>query len=257
MSKFKLYSLDYPEEKSLVNFIFTEHCKDCFKCYLPDYNINAIMPFQLATLKTNVKKNINTLAPLNKPLIGSIEEVIDGTIIVSMAYIDKESKDYKNFEDECMKNKILVRHIKKYATKNNLNYINLWETAIYPIDKKRETFSLFDYIINNIDEVTNDGHLDIKLLETLKDITFKTTNPITNFKMVSNNGINTIKNAINLALEETNLKDIIEIFVDSTPNYYITNKTDELDFDQNNHLRFLKALEKLGKNPESSVFINY
>ncbi len=242
--RFKLYSLDYPEEKSLVNFIFTEHCKDCFKCYLPDYDINAIMPFQLATLKTSVKKNINTLAPLNKPLIGSIEEVNEGTIIVSMAYIDKDSKDYKDFEEECLKNKILISHIKKYATKNNLNYINLWETAIYPIDKKRnqsniQLFSLFDYIINNIDEVANDGNLDIKLLESLKNITFKTTNPITKFKMVSNNGINTIKNAIIKVLEETDLKDKIDIFIDSTPNYYITNKNNLPDdfnpINNNNH----------------------
>ena len=258
--RFKLYSLDYPEEKSLVNFIFTEHCKDCFKCYLPDYDIDAIMPFQLATLKTSVKKNINTLAPLNKPLIGSIEEVNDGTIIVSMAYIDKKSKDYKDFEDECIKNRILQSHIKKYATKNNLNYINLWETAIYPIDKKRQNcdqgFSLFDYIINNIDEVASNGCLDISLLESLKCITFKTTNPVTNFKMVSNNGINTIKNTILKALEETDLIDKIDIFIDSTPNYYITNKKDE-SFDSDHHLIFLKALEKLGKNPESSVFINY
>jgi hypothetical protein len=256
LMRFKFYSLDYPEEKSLVNFIFTEHCKDCFKCYLPDYDIDAIMPFQLATLKTNVKKNINTLAPLNKPFIGSIEEVIDGTIIISMAYIDKDSKDYKDFEDETMKNKILLIHIKKYATKNNLNYITLWENAIYPIDKKRNQSSLFDYIINNMDEVISSGHLDIKLLESLKEITFKTTNTITNFKMVSNNGIITIQDTIMKALEETNLTDLIDIFVDSTPNYYITNKKDQ-DTDPEQHLMFLKALEKLGKNPESSVFINY
>ncbi len=256
MSRFKLYSLDYPEEKSLVNFIFTEHCKDSFKCYLPDYDTNGIMPFQLATLKTSVKKNINTLAPLNKPLIGSIEEVIDGTIIVSMAYIDKESKDYKDFEDECIKNRILQSHIKKYAVKNNLNYINLWENAIYPIDKKRDTLSLFDYIINNIDEVASNGYLDICLLESLKEITFKTINPITNFKMVSNNGVNTIKNAIKLALEETKLEEFIDVFVDSTPNYYITNKKNQ-ETNPEQHIIFLKALEKFGKNPESSVFINY
>jgi hypothetical protein len=254
MSRFKLYSIDYPEEKSLVNFIFTEHCKDCFKCYLPDYDTNAIMPFQLATLKNSIKKNINTLAPLNKPFIGIIEEVSPDTIIVSMAYVDKDSKDYKQFEEDCVKNKILVTQIKKYATKNNLNYINLWENAIYPIDKKREQFSLFDYIINNIDDVARDGHLDIKLLQALKETTFKTTNPITNFKMVSNNGVDCIKNAINKTLDETNLRESIDVFIDSTPNYYIVSK-DDLHTDY--HVIFLKALEKLGKNLENSVFINY
>jgi hypothetical protein len=38
---------------------------------LTDYNKKAIMPFHMATQKSNMKnKNINTLAPLNKPLIG-------------------------------------------------------------------------------------------------------------------------------------------------------------------------------------------
>ena len=114
-TQFTFYS-NKPIDKSLVNFIFTEHCKDCFKCYLPDYNLNAIMPFQLATLKNSLKKNINTLAPLNKPLVGMIEEITDDIIIISIAYVDKDSALYKTFEEETIKNKRLVGSVKQYTS---------------------------------------------------------------------------------------------------------------------------------------------
>jgi hypothetical protein len=251
-TRFKLYN-NNPIEKNLVNFIFTEHGKDCFKCYLPDYDIDAIMPFQLATYKTNIKKNINTLAPLNKPLVGIIDEVIDETIIISMAYIDKESLDYKKFEEDSIKNKRLVSCIKQYATRNKLNYINVWEYYIYPIDTIRNEFSLFDYIINHLDNIALEGKFDSKLIESLQQIPIKNSNPITKFKMVSTEGIVKLKKVIKEALDINKFE--LEIILDSTPNYIITSKNEEIN--SSHHMLFLQTLEKLGKLPENSVFINY
>jgi len=217
--EFKFYSLTTPNEKSLVNFIFTNRKENCFECYLTDYNKKAIMPFHLATLKSNLKnKNINTLAPLNKPLIGTVEEIVDDTIIVSMAFIDKESMEYKLFLDETSKNKIIAINVKKHTTKNNINYIEYWEKYIYPIDRNRmETneFSLFDYILNNIE----DSHLDKSILDALQSINLKTTLPNIKFKLVSTNGIINTKKMINLALEMSNTKEILEVNIESAPNY--------------------------------------
>jgi hypothetical protein len=172
-SQFKLYSSIYPLEKSLVNFIFTEHCKDCFNCYLTDYNVKAIMPFQLATLRTSLKKNVNTLAPLNKQLVGTIEEIIEDTIIISMAYIDKESIEYKTFEEDTIKNKRLTASVKQYTTKNNMNFNKYWEEKIYPLDILREDSSLFDYINENLDKYNDENYFDESLILSLKQILIK------------------------------------------------------------------------------------
>jgi hypothetical protein len=251
--RFKLYS-NQPQEKSLVNFIFTEHGKDCFKCYLTDYDIEAIMPFQLATLKNSLKKNINTLAPLNKPLIGSIEEIIDDTIVISIAYIDKESLEYKQFEEMNIKNKRLVSSIMQYTTKNKLNFYDFWKDTIYPIDEKRNELTLLDYILENIEELQTNNIFDKILSDSLLSITVKTSHPITKFNMVSLNGVANIKKIISLALEETNTKDLIDINIESSPIYQIISK--DFNIDNSYHLSFLEVLEKLGKLPENSIFIS-
>lgn len=253
-SEFKLYSSVYPLEKSLVNFIFTEHCKDCFNCYLTDYNIKAIMPFQLATLRTSLKKNINTLAPLNKPLVGSIEEIIDDTIIISMAYIDKDSIEYKMFEEDTMKNKRLINCVKQYTTKNNMNFNKYWEEKIYPLDMIREELSLFDYINDNLDTYNDDNYFDESLIIAFKQIIIKNKNPITKFKMISPSGVEAIKTIVCKALEITKerMPDLY-VILESTPNYIISSKNTEIE--EKDHIEFLKVLEKLGKNPENPIYI--
>ena len=60
-----------------------------------------------------------------------------------------------HIEEESLKNRQLVSYIKQYAMKNNMNYIDLWIKLMYPINKIRNEFSLFDYIINNKDEWNN------------------------------------------------------------------------------------------------------
>ncbi len=252
--EFKFYSLTNPLEKSLVNFIFTKRIDNCFECFLTDYNKKAIMPFHLATQKSNMKhKNINTLAPLNKPLIGTVEEISDDTITISMAFIDKDSLEYKLFLDETSKNKILVSNIKKYTIKNNINYIDYWERIIYPIDRiRRENneFNLFDYILNNIDTIDN---LDKSILDALQALSLKTTIPNIKFKLVSTNGIINIKKMIDLALNMSNTKDILEVNVESAPNYYVSSKQ---TIDTSYHEKFLQALESLAKNLENGIYIS-
>lgn len=255
--EFKFYSLTNPNEKSLVNFIFTRRIDNCFECFLTDYNKKAIMPFHLATLKSNMKnKNINTLAPLNKPLVGTVEEITDDTITISMAFIDKDSLEYKLFLEETSKNKVLASNIKKYTTKNNINYIDYWERIIYPIDRIRmenNEFNLFDFILNNIDTINTDGNLDKSILDSLQALSLKTVIPNIKFKLVSTKGIINTKKMIELALEMSNTKDILDVMVESAPNYYVaSNKTTDYIY----HDKFLQALESLTKNLENGIYLS-
>ena len=258
LHEFKFYSLTNPDEKTLVNFIFTSHTSDCFECFLTDYNKKAIMPFHLATLKSNMKnKNINTLAPLNKQLVGTVEEIIDDTIIVSMAFIDKQSLDYKLFLEETSKNKILAINIKKYTTKNNINYNDYWEKSIFPIDKMRtdseNEFNLFDYILNNVETISGEGYLDKSILDTLTSVNLKTVIPTIKFKLVSTNGIENIKKMLDIALTKSNTKDILEVILEASPNYYVSSKETT---DTTPHEKFIAALENLAKNQENNIHVS-
>jgi hypothetical protein len=252
--EFKFYSLTNPNEKTLVNFIFTKRIDNCFECFLTDYNKKAIMPFHMATQKSNMKnKNINTLAPLNKPLVGTVEEINDDTITISMAFIDKESLEYKLFLEETSKNKVLASNIKKYTTKNNINYIDYWERIIYPIDRMRmenNEFNLFDFILNNIDIINN---LDKSILDSLQSMNLKTNMPNIQFKLVSTKGIINTKKMIELALNMSNTTDILQVNVESAPNYYVSSKE---TIDYTHHNKFLKALESLAKNLENGIYIS-
>jgi hypothetical protein len=257
IKEFKFYSLTIPNHKSYVNFIFTDRLDNCFECFLTDFNKKAVMPFHMATQKSNMKhKNINTLAPLNKPLIGIVEEILDDVIIVSMAFIDKESIDYKLFLEETSKNKVLAINVRKYTTKNNLDYNTYWEKVIYPIDKMRlETneFNLFDYILNNVDIISQDGNLDKSIIETLSNINLKTAIPSIKFKLVSTNGIDNIKKMIDTALDISNTKDVLEVMIESAPNYYVSSKETS---DTSYHHKFIGALENLAKNLENNIYVS-
>ncbi len=258
ISEFKFYSVRNPNQKSYVNFIFTNRLDNCFECFLTDFNKKAVMPFHMATQKSNMKhKNINTLAPLNKPMIGIVEDIIDDTIIVSMAFIDKGALEYKLFLEETSKNKVLAINVRKYTTKNNIDYISYWERVIYPIDRMRmETneFNLFDYILNNIDTISQEGNLDKSIIETLSTINVKTTIPNIKFKLVSTNGVENIKKMIDMALEISNTTDILDVMIESSPNYYVSSRetTDTIP-----HKKFITALENLSKNLENNIYISY
>jgi translation initiation factor 2 alpha subunit (eIF-2alpha) len=174
-----------------------------------------------------------------------------------MAFIDKEALEYKLFLEETSKNKVLAINVKKYTTKNNLNYNDYWEKVIYPIDRMRvETneFNLFDYILNNVEIISKEGHLDKSILDTLSNMNLKTNIPNIKFKLVSTNGVDNIKKIINLALENSNTKDILDVMVETPPNYYITStKTMDVSY----HNKFLNSLESLSKNQENNIHMTH
>ena len=53
----KIYN-DIPKINQYINFIFKEYKDDYIKCYLIDYNLDAIMTFRCLTSKKNKKFKI-------------------------------------------------------------------------------------------------------------------------------------------------------------------------------------------------------
>jgi translation initiation factor 2 alpha subunit (eIF-2alpha) len=115
-------------------------------------------------------------------------------------------------------------------------------------------FNLFDYILNNIDTISKEGHLDKHILDTLTNLNMKTSLPNIKFKLVSTNGIENIKKMIDLALDISNTKDILDIMIETPPNYYVTSKKTT---DISNYTKFITALENLSKNVENNIYFNY
>lgn len=237
--KFRLYHINSPKEKTMVNFIFTEHMSDCFKCYLTDYGVEAIMPLHLATTKTSIKSP-KSLAPLNKPMVGIVEEINDDNIIISMAYVDRESDEYKDFETTNDQTKRMIGVVKKYATMNKKNYVEYWEQTFYPIDMTRpDDTSLFDHVFDSVDM------LDQQLVMMLQALMMKRTIQPTRFKMISHSGINVVKQSIDMALDATGLRGKISIVMETPPQFIITSNDETTD--EINHTAFKEKLVEIGK----------
>ncbi len=237
--KFRLYHINTPKEKTMVNFIFTEHMPDCFKCYLVDYDVEAIMPLHLATTKTTIKSP-KSLAPLNKPMVGIVEEINDN-IIISMAYVDKDSDEYKGFETTNDQTKRMISIVKKYATMNKMNYIEYWEETIYPLDMNRpDDTSLFDHIFDSVDL------LDAQLGMMLQALAMKRTVMQTKFKMISHSGIVSLKKSIDMALDVSALRGKISITMESPPHFIISSIDDTTD--ESHHTMFKTKLIEIAED---------
>ena len=157
MTEFKLFQKDFPNDKEYVNFIFTQRDDNMLYCFLTDYNLNASMPLHNATRKKKVK-SWNKITPLNKKFIGIVEDNTPSNIIISIAFIDKESDSYKSFEKDSIMNNSLKNMFIKYSHKFNQNMKELWETYIYPLDiKKNPSDKLFKYVKENLDQIKDDN----------------------------------------------------------------------------------------------------
>ena len=75
MQSFRLYGTNIPSKGEYVNFIFTERNKHELKTYLLDYHVNGFMTYAEATTRRRVR-SWNNIAPLDKPMIGFVEEIV-------------------------------------------------------------------------------------------------------------------------------------------------------------------------------------
>ena len=131
-----IYGNYLPKVNTYVNFIFTDRNEHTLTCLLTDYDINAIMPLSLITTKKKIR-SINKLTPLNKPLIGFIDNIDQDIITLSLAYNDIESESYKKLLDDNIYLFQLRKKINQYCHINNIQLYIILEKYIYPLDKER------------------------------------------------------------------------------------------------------------------------
>uniref|UniRef100_A0A6C0J334 S1 motif domain-containing protein n=1 Tax=viral metagenome TaxID=1070528 RepID=A0A6C0J334_9ZZZZ len=216
----KFYETNSPTLKSHVNFIFTERSANFFSCYLIDFNINAIMPVQMLTKRKKIR-SINKLTPLNKPMIGIIEDISDTDISISTAYIDEEDEKYIAFKENNQKNIVLKGIFKRYSYKNTKKINELWESIIYPLFNELKSSecedSLYDYFVSQYETLKIDSDLKDFIKENIiinikKDFE-------NNFKLVSIDGIETTKKLLEDSLKEYQKEVNCDINLDYTPKY--------------------------------------
>ena len=66
------------------------------------------------------------------------------------------------------------------------------------------------------------------------------------------NGINNIKTIIKKALEVSNMTNILDVVLESTPTYQVSSKDHFITVDD--HQKFIHALEILAKDPENGIY---
>ena len=253
-TEFRLYAHNLPTEKSYVNFEFTERQEHSLACRLIDYNINASMPLKFLTRKKKIK-SFNKMTPLNKPMIGWVEEINNDDILISIAYVEYESESYLNFKEESNNNKVLKNIFKRYCYKNNQNLVNIWNKYIHPLDLTRvenSELSLYEYFCENY----LDLEMDSMLVEFVKEeLLNKDSEKLetSNFKLVSITGIDKVKSLLNDTLKEMDLD--CDIYLDQCPEYYI--KSRNIKIKKEEHQLFFSNLDSNIKKNNLQIFLSY
>jgi hypothetical protein len=152
MTFIKLYNFK-PNIGDYVNFIFTEHKDDYLCCKLVEYDLDCIMTFKCLTSKKKIK-SIKSLAPLNKEMIGIIENIYSDNIELNKINVNINSDDYKIFTENNQSNHVLKKYINQYIHKYDKDINFILEKYIYTLD---HTCNYLEQIINsdmNIDLYT-------------------------------------------------------------------------------------------------------
>lgn len=253
-TSFKLYAHQLPEGKFYVNFEFTERQEHSLICRLIDYDLSASMPFQYLTRKKKIK-SLNKMTPLNKPMIGTVEEINDDDIIISIAYIEPESESYLKFKEETLNNNFLRSLFVRYSRKNGINEEELWKKYIYPLDIKRAEQSeqyLYEYFLENYQDLEMSLELKSFLAEQFLSKE-KDSLDRTNFKMVSVCGVYAMKQLLEKTLTKMSIN--CDIFLDNCPNFVITSRDSKTKKEV--HKLFLTKVEEEIKSNGLQIYLSY
>ena len=255
MTEFRMFKRNYPSEKEFVNFIFTERDDNMLYCKLLDYNIRASMPFHNATRKKRIK-SWNKITPLNKILIGVVEESSLNNVILSMAFIDKDSDSYHKFINESSRNTSLKNFFLKYSHKFSKDTNILWEQHINSLDLERDLSTcLYDYVVSNLDKIKDD-HLKSFIEEEIKLNKQKSmeTNLKTNFGLIAIGGIEDSKKLIENTKKFMfeNYKINFNVTLDTTPNYVL--HSDQRTTSEN-HTIFMEKMKEEAEKFTNKIFV--
>lgn len=217
MTFIKLYN-NIPNIGEYINFIFTDHKDNYLICKLVDYELDCIMTYKCLTSKKKIK-SLKSLAPLNKEMIGIIENIDNNNIEINLININKNTEEYELFLKNNKKNNILKVLINQYSHKFNININKIIEKYLYNI--KLENITYLDYILKT--EIKNDFYNFIKK-NTKNDINKK------NKLKVNIKCYNDINNVIKLFDDTINMSNINDInIIQSKISEYLVTSNNNLD----------------------------
>tara|TARA_B100001121_G_scaffold169484_1_gene147974 strand:+ start:4517 stop:5230 length:714 start_codon:yes stop_codon:yes gene_type:complete len=214
----KLYNFT-PKIGEYINFIFTEHKDDYLCCNLTDYDLDCIMTFQCLTSKKKIK-SLKSLAPLNKEMIGIIENIDDDNIELNLININKNSDDYNNFIQLNQNNHVLKKYINQFTHKYNKDLDIILENYIYSLNNNSNSSYLNQIVESNID---NDFYKFVK--NNFKSNEIKSNELKLNIKCYGD--INNVIKLFDETLEQLSISDLN--IIQSKLSEYIVSSNHNLD----------------------------
>ena len=236
MYNYQFYSIDKPSINEIVLVNFIEKKDSYFKGKLLEYNLyDAILNFHDATRKKKVK-NWNNIIVLNKPIPAHVDDVDNIKNIVKLSLYNIKNNTCIDYFNE---NKYMEKIINSYCIINNYIFTDIWYDIIHKLDILRRNIniniSLYNYFISNLDILKNDTlYNNIVIFYENKYINLN-KKIITKFGIISNIGIDIVKNIFKNILN--NLNNNVILKYDSAPNYIF-----ETDNDGNIHDNFINNL---------------
>ena len=259
---FQIYHNSVPEINEVVLIKFTKKNDTHFEGNLLEYDYDAIMSYNNATKKKKVY-SWNKIVPLNKTLLATIEDVIEGNNIVqvSTAYNDNETElkeRLKPFND----NKILISLIKKICYKQKLNFNDFWTNIIYPIDKLRKEENI-DNLLEFFLENKNEYVLELlqkyyenynNILSSIDENMINTNQKITSkIGLISINGIDKTKTVLSEFISDQSWNFTFKY--DSTPFYFLESYINDSSVED--HQEFINSLQELANQNKIFSKIEY
>ena len=193
----KLYNFK-PRVGEYINFIFTEHKDDYLSCKLTDYDLDCIMTFQCLTSKKKIK-SLKSLAPLNKEMIGIIENIDNDNIELNLININKNSDNYNDFLKLNQDNHVLKKYINQYIHKYKKDINNILKNYIYIMELES---SYLNQIVDS--NVENEFYNFIK--NNFKSNEIKSNELKLNIKCYGD--INNVIKLLDETIEQSNLNDL-------------------------------------------------
>jgi len=215
MTYLKLYNCK-PNIGDYINFIFTDHRENYLMCKLVDYDLNAIMTFQCLTKKKKIK-SIKSMAPLNKIMIGIIENIDNNNIELNLINVNVKEDAYKDFSLLNQNNHVLKKLINKYIHTISNNLDEIMEKYIYSINKKDK----LSFILEN-----NTENVFYNFIKQNSQNQIKSKNEIM-LNIRCDGNINNIIKLFDLCIESINSKNIK--IINTKVGFYKVSSDEKLD----------------------------
>jgi len=233
-----LYKNKLPNIKSYVNFIATSKNDYCFTCKIIDYNLDGILPLNLVSSKKKIK-SFNKLIPLNKNLVGIVDNIDKNMITLNLVYMDKNSFEYKNYLKLNINNNKLFKICKRYCFKFNKNLDIFWDDILNINNDDK-----LEFVIKNLKIF--DKNFKSFFLENIKEKVYT--------KIEHKIGLITL---VNIEIFKKEINDIIK-----NEKYNLTIKLDKLpiykiESNNNNDINCFKNKLRENFKNNNNVFIKF